>query len=68
MTIEAKVKNPESTLVEIKIEMTMAEWDSLAYHLDATDSQGELKAKIRNIRMAMGEVVRGADLLKGRRV
>ncbi len=66
--IEAKVKNPESVLLELTIEMNMAEWDSLVYKLDNMGSQGELKDKIRNIRMAMGKVVSGEDYLKGSRV
>ena len=49
MKLSTKVKDPESTLVEMTIEMSMAEYGP----------QGRLWVKIRTMRQAMQQVVEG---------
>ena len=61
MKIAARVRDVDSVVVEMKIEMTMGEWMSARDGLDNTGAHEELKSKIMSMYTAMREVVTGED-------
>ena len=61
MKLEAKVKDPGIIVVEMTIEMTMAEWEELRRKLQDWGDQGQLRCKIRNMQRAMEQVVRAEE-------
>ena len=62
MKIQAQVKDPGSALVELKIEMTMDEWGSIAYRLDSGHGvEGPFYQAIISVVARMKKVVRAEE-------
>ncbi len=59
MKLSVKVKDTESAVVEMTIEMTMKEWRKLSEDLDFFGSQGKLRDRITFIHQSMQRVVEG---------
>ena len=64
MKLSAKVKDPESAVVEMTVEMTMVEWMDLGNVIGAYSTQKDLRNKIRCMHLAMERVVEGEVLLE----
>lgn len=61
MKFEAKVENPEATVIKMTITMTMAEWECLRPKLENWGDQEKWRCKIWNMQRAMEKVVRAEE-------